>query len=100
MDQTSLVEHVLALTRAIDQAAQLADWPEAARLIDERSPHLMSITAEQTPAALELVRQIQALDAAVLGNAQATQSELQTEYRAAMERVSAANAYQQAAARF
>ena len=100
MDQTSLVQHVLELTRAIDQAARLADWEEAARLIDVRFPHLMAITAEQTPASLERVRQIQALDAAVFDNAQTTQTELQAEYRAAMDRVNAANAYQQAAARF
>ncbi len=100
MDQTSLVQYVLELTRAIDQAAQLADWTEAARLIDVRSPYLMSITAEQTSASLELVRQIQALDAAVFDNAQTTQTELQTEYRAAMDRANAASAYQQAAARF
>jgi flagellar protein FliT len=100
MDQTSLVQYVLELTRSIEQAARLADWEEATRLVDVRMPYLMSITAEQTPATLELVRQIQALDAAVFSSARTTQTELQAEYRAAMDRASAASAYQQAAARF
>ncbi|WP_323119392.1 flagellar protein FliT [Burkholderia alba] len=100
MNQTSLVEQVLAITQAIDHAAQMADWSEAARLTEERSPLLMSISPEQTPAALALVHQIQAIDAAVVANAQVTRTELQAEYRAAMERLNAASAYQQAAARF
>ncbi|KVE35113.1 flagellar protein FliT [Burkholderia sp. TSV86] len=96
-DQMSLIERVLSITREIDQAVQLANWSEAARLADERSPHLMSITGEQTPAALALVRQIQAIDAALVANAKAAQAELQVEYRNAMDRLGAASAYQAAA---
>ncbi|ABN83505.1 flagellar protein FliT [Burkholderia pseudomallei] len=97
MDQMSLIEHVLSITREIDHAVQMADWTEAARLTEERSPYLMSITAEQTPASLALVRQLQAIDTALLANAKAAQAELQVEYRTAMDRLSQAGAYQAAA---
>jgi len=97
VNQTTLIERLLLLTHAIEDAAALANWPEAARLTEERSPLLTALTADQEPAALEMIRKIQAIDAAVLANAQTTQVELQTEYRAAMTRAEAAGLYQQVA---
>lgn len=97
MNQTTLVRRLLSLTHAIEDAAALADWPEAARLTEERSPLLVSLTADQDPAALEMIRLIQAIDATILTNAQTTQVELQAEYRAAMTRANAAGQYQQVA---
>ncbi|MGF6993986.1 flagellar protein FliT [Paraburkholderia sp. GAS32] len=97
MNQTTLIERLLSLTHAIEDAVALANWPEAARLTEERSPLLVSLSAEQDPAALEMIRMIQAIDAAVLANAQTTQIELQAEYRSAMARVDAAGQYQQVA---
>ncbi|WOD17915.1 flagellar protein FliT [Paraburkholderia kirstenboschensis] len=97
MNQTTLIEHLLSLTHAIEDAAALADWPEAARLTEERSPLLVSLSADQDPAALEMIRLIQAIDATVLANAQTTQVELQAEYRAAMIRAKATGQYQQVA---
>lgn len=97
MNQTELVERVLSITREIEQAASLADWPEAARLTDARSPLLMSLTAEQEPAALDMIRQIQAADAALLADAQTTQTELHIEFEAAIGRTKAAGEYQRIA---
>ncbi|AOJ79411.1 flagellar protein FliT [Burkholderia savannae] len=100
MDQKSLMEKVLAMSRAIEHAAQMADWIEVQRLVDARSPHLMSIAPEQTPETLALIRNVQAIDAAVCTAARDAQAGLQVEYRAAMNRLNAANAYQAAAAQF
>ena len=97
MDQKTLVERVFQMTQAIGHAAALADWPEAARLTEERSPLLMSIVREQDAASLELVGQIQAMDAAIVANAGTTRDELQAEYRVALGRVNAASQYNQVA---
>ncbi|MGF6769737.1 flagellar protein FliT [Paraburkholderia sp. GAS199] len=97
MNQTELVERVLAITREIEQAAGLADWPEAARLTEARSPLLMSLSADQEPAALDMIRRIQAIDAALLADAEVTQTELQVEFEAAIGRTKAAGEYQRIA---
>ncbi|WGS49810.1 flagellar protein FliT [Paraburkholderia sp. D15] len=97
MNQTELVDRLLSMTQEIAQAASLADWPTAARLTDERSPLLMSLVAEQEPAALEKIRQIQAMDAALLADAETTQNELHIEFEAAMGRARAAGEYQRMA---
>jgi flagellar protein FliT len=97
MNQTKLIERLLSMTREIEQAASLADWPEAARLTEARSPLLMSLSADQEPAALEMVRRIQEIDAALLADAETTQSELHTEFEAAIGRTKAAGEYQRIA---
>ncbi|MFM0043210.1 flagellar protein FliT [Paraburkholderia sediminicola] len=97
MNQTELIERLLSMTREIEHAASLADWPEAARLTEARSPLLMSLSAEQEPAALDMIRRIQAIDAALLADAETTQNELHTEFEAAMGRTKAAGEYQRIA---
>ncbi|MGA9919496.1 MAG: flagellar protein FliT [Paraburkholderia sp.] len=97
MNQTELIERLLSMTREIEQAASLADWPEAARLTEARSPLLMSLSADQEPAALEMIRRIQAIDDALLADAETTQNELNTEFEAAMGRAKAAGEYQRMA---
>ncbi len=97
VNQTELVERVLSVTREIEQAASLADWPEAARLTELRSPLLMSLTADQEPAALDMIRQILAIDMALLADAATTQSELHIEFEAAIGRTKAAGEYQRMA---
>ncbi|MFM0734370.1 flagellar protein FliT [Paraburkholderia sediminicola] len=97
MNQTELIERLLTMTREIEQAASLADWPEAARLTEARSPLLMSLSAEQEPTALDMIRRIQAIDAALLADAETTQNELHTEFEAAMGRTKAAGEYQRMA---
>jgi flagellar protein FliT len=97
MEQNALIEQLLALTLAIEHAATLADWPEAARLVEERSPLFTSLQREQDAAAMGKIDRIRAIDAAVTANAKLTQTELQTEYSGAMRQVQAASKYQQAA---
>lgn len=97
MNQTELIERLLSMTREIEQAASLADWPEAARLTEARSPLLMSLSADQEPAALEMIRRIQAIDDALLADAETTQNELHIEFQAAMGRTRAAGEYQRVA---
>lgn len=97
MEQSALIEKVLALTGEIEHAAALADWPEAARLAELRSPLIMSLDAQQVQGSLDVIRSIVARNDAIVADAQTTQVELQAEYMAAMRRVSAANQYQKAA---
>lgn len=97
MNQTELAAQVLSITRAIEQAASLADWLEAARLTEARSPLLMQLTADQEPAAMEMIREVQAIDAALLADAATTQNELHIEFEAAIGRTRAAGEYQRVA---
>ncbi|XUW88389.1 flagellar protein FliT [Burkholderia sp. M6-3] len=97
MEQSALIEKVLALTGEIEHAAALADWPEAARLAELRSPLIMSLDAQRVQGSLDVIRSIVARNDAIIADAQTTQVELQAEYTAAMRRVSAANQYQKAA---
>ena len=93
MDQAQVVERVYELTLAIGHAASLADWQEASRLADVRSPLLMSIRAQQTAASLELIRRVQSLDNALMQDAKRSRDELETEYHAAMQRSRSASQY-------
>jgi flagellar protein FliT len=97
MEQNALIEQLLTLTLAIEHAATLADWPEAARLMEERSPLFASLVREQDAAAMSKIDRIRAIDAAITANAKTTQTELQAEYHGAMRHVQAASKYQQAA---
>ena len=93
MNQTSTVEHLLSMTQEIGHAASLADWPEAARLTEARSSLLMTLGAQQEPATLEIIRKIQAIDAAIVADAKTTQIELEIEYEKAIGRTKAAQQY-------
>jgi hypothetical protein len=97
MEQTTLIARLWALTQEIARAASLADWVEAARLTEERSPLFSSLAAVQTAIAMETIRRIQAVDSALLVNAETSQRELETEYQAAMSRVQATTQYQRVA---
>jgi hypothetical protein len=97
MEQNSLIDRLLELTLAIRHAAAMADWQEAARLTEERTPLFMELTPEQDATAMEVINRIQAIDAAIAVDATTTQSELQIEYSSAMKKVHAAGKYHQAA---
>jgi flagellar protein FliT len=97
MDQQTLIARLLELTIATEYAATLADWPEAARLTEERSPLFRQLTREQEAAAMATIRKIQAIDAAIAAEAAAAQSGMRAEYSAAMGKISAVNKYHQAA---
>ena len=97
MEQNSLIDRLLELTLAIRHAAAMADWQEAARLTEERTPLFMELTPEQDATAMDVINRIQAIDAAIAVDAKTTQSELQIEYSSAMKKVQAASKYHQAA---
>ncbi|BCQ51116.1 MAG: flagellar protein FliT [Paraburkholderia tropica] len=100
MDQSILVRQVLAMTHEIDRAVQLADWEGAGRLVAAREPYLSSIEAEQTPEAMLMIREIQAIGAGTMAASTRARDELQHEYRAAMGRLDSARQYSQAAQRY
>jgi flagellar protein FliT len=97
MEQNSLIDRLLELTLAIQHAAAMADWQEAASLTEERTPLFMELTPEQDATAMDVIKRIQAIDAAIAADAKTTQSELQIEYSSAMKKVQAASKYHQAA---
>lgn len=97
IEQAGLVDRIVALTGDIEHAAALDNWVEASRLAEVRSPFLMSLSARQSPAALEALRSVIARDAAVIANAQHSQAALRVEFNAAMGRSKAVGMYQQTA---
>jgi hypothetical protein len=68
---TDTLSRAFDLTRAMQSAADARDWVRVAALVGERSPLLMSLSGEQTPDALDRVRQIMAIDASITAHAQA-----------------------------
>jgi flagellar protein FliT len=97
VDQKTLIERLLELTLASQHAATMADWPEAARLTQERSVLFRLLTREQDEAGLATIRKIQAIDAAIAAEAGTAQVELRAEYNVAMGNVQAVSKYHQAA---
>ncbi|RQZ60140.1 flagellar protein FliT [Burkholderia cepacia] len=99
MEQTELIAQLDALTDAIEHSAAMADWIEAARLVDLREPLVASLAADQPPAGIAAIRRIQASNARIFADAQRAQQELTNEYQAAMGRVQAVGQYQSIASR-
>ncbi|NML32101.1 flagellar protein FliT [Paraburkholderia antibiotica] len=97
MESTTLIDRIWQLTKSIEQAAAVAEWERAAQLAGERSPLLMSLSAQQTDAALEVLREVHAIDARIAAEARLAQTELDTEYRAAMQATRNVNLYQRVA---
>lgn len=93
MESRELIERLLNLSEAIEHAAQLADWPEAARRTEERSPLLMSLTGDVEDEMRNIIRRIQALDESVLTLAATGKEELNTEYQEALRRAAATRQY-------
>ncbi|WP_175958285.1 flagellar protein FliT [Burkholderia sp. BCC0405] len=99
MEQTELIARLDALTDAIEHAAAMADWIEAARLVDVRAPLVASLAADQPPAGIATIRRMQASNDRIFADAQRAQQELSEEYHAAMGRVQAVTQYQRVASR-
>ncbi|MFD1558572.1 flagellar protein FliT [Paraburkholderia silviterrae] len=91
------IERIWQLTKAIEQAAAVGEWERASQLASERSPLLMSLTAPQTPAVLDVLKQVHAIDAQIAEAARNAKTELNTEYQAAMQATRNANLYQRVA---
>jgi flagellar protein FliT len=94
MQSIPAIDQIWQLTKAIEQAAAVGEWPAAAQLADQRSPLLMSLSAQQAAAAADTLRAVQQIDAAVMNGARTAQTELGQEYRAAMRATQQASQYQ------
>jgi len=96
-DHASTIEHIWQTTKAIEHAVAVGEWEQAARLAGERSPLLTALAPPLSPAALDTLRQVHAIDAQIAGAAQSAQHTLHHEYRAAMQATQNANLYQKVA---
>lgn len=97
MTSREQAQGLLTLTQAIGHAAQQADWPEAARLTEQRAPLLMSLTSDVDGETLEIMRSIQAIDAAVVAMAADSKEKLEADYNRAMRSASATKEYHRVA---
>lgn len=91
---TDALNHALHLTEAMQSATALRDWERVAALADERSPLLMSLSPEQTPAALDTIRRIMDIDASIAQDAQTDRDRLAQQFTESRNRIRAASAYQ------
>ncbi|KWI62251.1 hypothetical protein WT72_03640 [Burkholderia pseudomultivorans] len=96
-DEWAAIDRVWDLTQAIDAAGKREDWIEAARLVDKRSPLLMSLPAPQSDAARDILRAIHAVDQAIIATAQTAQTALQQAYHQAMSSAQNVSEYQRIA---
>ncbi|WP_321862597.1 flagellar protein FliT [Burkholderia cenocepacia] len=99
MEQTELIAQIDALTDAIEHAAAMADWIEAARLVDARGSLIALLSTDQPPVGIAAIRRIQTSNDRIFVDAQRAQQELTDEYQAAMGRVQAVGQYQSIANR-
>jgi flagellar protein FliT len=97
MDALTSIERIWQFTKAIEQAAAVGEWEQAAQLVDARSPLLMSLGAQQPPAVVAQLREIMAIDARIAEAAQEAQRTLGVEYQASMRATRNANQYQRIA---
>lgn len=97
MDALTNIERIWQFTKAIEQAAAVGEWERAAVLVDERSPLLMSVGAQQPPAVVAQLREIMAIDARIAQAAQAAQRTLGVEYQASMRATRNVSQYQRIA---
>ncbi|HTH62506.1 MAG TPA: flagellar protein FliT [Paraburkholderia sp.] len=91
------IDRIWQITKAIEHAAAVGEWEEAARLADERSPLILSLYSPLSPAALETLRQVYAIDEHVAEVAQNAHHTLNAEFRAAMQATRNVSVYQKIA---
>ena len=97
-DEPRLDWHLTECGRlALGRQRHVGEWDRAAELASERSPLLMSLSAQQAGAALDVLAQVHAIDTRIAAEALLAQTELGAEYRAAMQAVGHANQYQRVA---
>jgi hypothetical protein len=89
------LDRAYELTEAMSAAASAGDWLRAAQLAEERSPFIMSLTANQPPEAMAKIRAIQQFDAAITGHATAGRDVMTNQLGDALTRIAAAGFYQQ-----
>jgi flagellar protein FliT len=97
MDAQTGIERIWQFTKAIEQAAAVGEWEQAALLVDARSPLLMSLGAQHSPAVLAQLREIHAINDRVAEAAQVAQRALGAEYQASMRATRNVSQYQRIA---
>jgi hypothetical protein len=97
MEFATHIDRIWELTKSIEQAAAVAEWERAAEFASERSPLLMSLSAEQAGAALDVLWQVHEIDTRIAAEAQLAQSELSAEYQASMRATRNVSQYQRIA---
>ncbi|HDR8991203.1 flagellar protein FliT [Burkholderia vietnamiensis] len=91
---TDTLNQALHLTEAMQTAAALRDWERVAALADARSPLLMGLAPEQTGDALDAIRRIMDIDAALTQHAQSDRDRLAQQFTESRDRIRAAGLYQ------
>ena len=81
------------LTRTLVAALDAGDYCVAADLADERSPLLMSLGREQSDTGLAMIREILAMNAAIMDKAAAARNAILSRHNDAQRRVAAAGQY-------
>ena len=97
MQFSTPIDRIWQMTKAIEQAAAIGEWEKAAELVSERSPLLMSLSAQEAGNALDVLKQVHAIDMRVTEAAQSAQTALSAEYRTAMQATRNVNQYQRIA---
>ena len=89
------IARVYELTRTLVAALEAGDVTLAADLCDERSPLLMSISRDQaqTDEDLAMIREIVAMNTAIMDKASTARDAISTAFNQAQQRVSAAHQY-------
>jgi hypothetical protein len=97
MEFAAPIERIWQMTKSIEQAAAVGAWEKAAELVNERAPLIMSLSPKQSGAALDVLKQVHAINQRVTSEAESAQIELGAEYRAAMQATRNVNQYQRVA---
>src|SRR5690349_6053113 len=83
----------LDLTRALEDAVSQQDWLRASAIVEERSPLLMTLEPQQTPEALEKIRTIQRMDAAITLQTRSGMERLSQQHGEALQRIKSVSLY-------
>ncbi|WP_206950690.1 flagellar protein FliT [Trinickia acidisoli] len=94
--QNESLSRAYELTRTLVAALDAGDFGFAADLAEERSPLIMSLTAEQTDEALVMIHEIRDMNATIMQKASAARDAISARFSEAQRRVSAARQYQTA----
>ncbi|WP_321937051.1 flagellar protein FliT [Paraburkholderia sp. J8-2] len=97
MEFAAPIDRIWQITKDIEQAAAVGEWEKAAELANERSPLLMSLAPKQTGAALDVLKQVHAIDMRIAEAAQSAQTALSAEFRTAIQATRNVNQYQRVA---
>jgi flagellar protein FliT len=93
MEQTQLVREAFHLTKAMERASMMGEWPRVQELATQRSSLLLSLEREQNPVSLDLIRQILLIGDTITENLMTAQSTVTAEHHRFRENVWHAKEY-------